>query len=135
MEKGLVLIENNKLPVLLAISDLEQSRGLMRVQPPVPNMAFVYDGPKVSKFWMANTPAPLDIVFCHKGVVTQICKGDPYSTKLIGDDVLSDLVLEFPLGTVASLNIKLGSRVTLFSPTKEELINIFSKKYHKIVKL
>jgi uncharacterized membrane protein (UPF0127 family) len=132
MEQGFVKINNQVFTVLIAISEPEQARGLMRVEPPVPNMAFVYGSPKVTKFWMANTPAPLDIVFCHNGQVTQICQGEPYSTKLIGDDMVSDLVIEFPRG--AAVHMKPGDKVGLLKPTIDELRKIIAEKYHKFVK-
>lgn len=134
MEQGTLIINDKTFGVLLAISEDEQSRGLMRVEPPVPNMVFIYAHPKVTKFWMANTPAPLDIIFCHAGKITQICKGEPYSTKLIGDDLISDLVVELPYGTVASIGIKAGQHVSLVKPTSDELKKIIAQKYHKFVK-
>ncbi len=135
MEQGTLSIHDKTFGVLLAISELEQARGLMRVPPPVPNMAFIYDSPRVSKFWMANTPAPLDIIFCHAGVVTQICKGEPYSTSLIGDDRISDLIVELPYGTAAQAGIRAGHKVGLVKPTVDELRKIIAEKYHKFVKL
>ncbi len=113
MENGYVFINNVVFETLLARSMEEQSQGLMYVKPPVPTMTFVYSAPQVNKFWMANTPAPLDIIFCHGGEVVQICKGEPYSTSVIGDDRLTDLVIELPHGTVESSGIKLGHKVGL----------------------
>lgn len=134
MENGILVIGEKSFDVLLAISEIEQSRGLMRVQPPVPNMVFIYDEPKVSKFWMANTPSPLDIIFCRAGKITQICKGEPYSTKLIGDDIISDLVIELPFGTASSMGLQLGHKVSLLKPALDDLKKIIAKKYHKFVK-
>lgn len=65
MKTGYVYIDNNVFTTLLAISEHEQAQGLMHIEPPTPVMSFVYDRPKINKFWMANTPAPLDIVFCR----------------------------------------------------------------------
>src|SRR5271170_883578 len=98
MDKGLVIINGRKMETLLAISEEEQSRGLMYVDPPAPNMAFLYGYPKINKFWMKNTKAPLDIVFANKNKIVSICSGKPYSTEIIGDNRLSDLVVEFPAG-------------------------------------
>ena len=132
MERGTVAINNKVFTVLLAISETEQARGLMRVAPPVPNMAFIYNAPKITKFWMSCTPSPLDIVFCHNGMVTQICHGEPFSTKLIGADLISDLVIEFPRGVAA--DIKLGDKISLVKPTISELQKLIAEKYHKFVK-
>lgn len=113
MKSGVVLIESHVFRTLLAISPSEQEKGLMFVDPPTPIMTFVYNSPSINKFWMKSTPAPLDIVFCCKNKVTQLCVGEPESTKLIGDDSPSDLVIEFPIGYVNKFNIKIGDYVEL----------------------
>jgi len=135
MKTGIICIGNNLFETLLAISSQEQERGLMYLDPPIPNMAFIYERPGINKFWMANTKAPLDIVFCCAGKVTQICIGEPYSTTMIGDNRLSDLVVEFPSGTVMRSGIKLGHEINLLKPSPEELKQIIAKKYHGIVKI
>jgi uncharacterized membrane protein (UPF0127 family) len=66
---------------------------------------------------MKNTQTPLDIVFCRTNHVVGIFKGEPFSTKLIGPDEPSDLVVELPAGTAASLGLSVGDYVS-FSPTK-----------------
>lgn len=47
----------------VALSDAEMARGLMgrRDLAPDQGMLFVYAAPQVMKFWMENTPLPLDI--------------------------------------------------------------------------
>lgn len=135
MEQGFVYIHNNVFPTLLAISEEEQARGLMGQEWPPPVMSFVYHYPKVNKFWMKNTPSPLDIVFCHQGKVSQICYGEPHSTSVIGDDKFSDLIIELPHGMADSSGIKIGHSVGLVKPNKEELRQIIAEKYHDFVKL
>jgi len=134
MESGFVYVHNNVFPTLLAISADEQERGLMFQEWPPPVMSFVYDAPRVSKFWMKNTPSPLDIVFCCEGKVSQLCFGKPFSTALIGDDKMSDLIIEFPHGTIESSGIKIGHSVGLVSPTPTELRKIIAEKYRHFVK-
>lgn len=126
MKNGYIFISNNVFETLLAISQEEQIKGLMGHPWPPPVMSFVYDKPRINKFWMHMTPSPLDIVFANRGEITQICMGEPYSTAAIGDFKESDLVIEFPLGTVLSSNIKLGNKVGILSPTKEELRKILA---------
>jgi uncharacterized protein len=116
MNSGYVYIGDNVFSTLLAVSEHEQTIGLMGQAWPPPVMTFVYDSPKVSKFWMKNTPSPLDIIFCHAGKVSQICVGEPYSTAMIGDDRFSDLVIELPHGTVESWGIKIGHSVGVVDP-------------------
>ena len=113
MKSGYVFINNNIFSSLLAESEQEQEHGLMHEVWPPPVMSFVYKSPKVNKFWMHNTPSPLDIVFCSNGKVIDICYGEPLSTKVIGPNVPSDLIIEFPHGTVASTDIRIGQDVGL----------------------
>lgn len=135
MENGYLYINSSVFPTLLAISEDEQAHGLMGEPWPPPVMSFIYPIPKYNKFWMKNTPSPLDIVFSHNGVVTQICYGEPHSTAMIGDDRLSDLIVEFPHGTVISSGIKLGHKVGLVKPTADELKRIIAEKYRGIIKI
>tara|TARA_R110000868_G_scaffold99024_4_gene272667 strand:- start:22380 stop:22754 length:375 start_codon:yes stop_codon:yes gene_type:complete len=113
MKNGYLNINDNIFQTLLAITDEEQNNGLMYIKPPTPVMSFVYSYPKINKFWMKNTPSPLDIVFCKNGQITQIHYGEPFSTRIIGDNEFSDLVIEFPIGTVHNMNIKIGNCVEL----------------------
>jgi uncharacterized membrane protein (UPF0127 family) len=129
MENGYLYIQDYIFPTLLAISSEEQSQGLMYQSWPPPIMSFVYSSPRINQFWMKNTPSPLDIVFCHNGKIKQICKGEPYSTATIGDYTPSDLVIEFPYGTIKQSNIKLGTSVGLVKPNQNELKKIFAEKY------
>jgi len=128
MEEGFVHLDTKVFPTLLAISEEEQSKGLMYAAWPPPVMSFVYSSPQVNKFWMKNTPSPLDIIFCCNGQITQIHKGDPYTTTKIGDDSLSDLIIELPFGTVSKSGIQLLSRVGLVSPSGEQLMKIIATK-------
>lgn len=110
---GKLKIGNVEMSTLLAISQAEQEKGLMHQKWPPPIMTFVYHQPKINKFWMHNTPSPLDIVFCSKNKIFNICKGEPYSTALIGDDNPSDLVIELPYGTCKSSGFKIGDTIAL----------------------
>ena len=127
MKQGYIYIHNNIFPTLLAISSEEQQRGLMYVPPPAPVMTFVYSHPTINRFWMKNTQAPLDIIFCHNSKVSEICYGEPYSTSLIGTNDVSDLVVELPYGTAAISNIKVGQSVGLIKPTTAELHSFLKK--------
>ena len=113
MKTGFISVGDSVLEALLAVSEHEQQRGLMFVEQPVPYMAFLYNEPRVNKFWMQNTPSPLDIVFCYKNKVAEICYGKPHSTEIIGSNAFSDLVLELPHGDAERLGIKVGSDIRL----------------------
>jgi uncharacterized membrane protein (UPF0127 family) len=134
MESGYIFIEDNVFPTLLAISADEQSKGLMFEKFPPPIMSFIYTEPQINKFWMKNTPSPLDIIFCCDGEIKQICVGEPYSTQTIGGDNPSNLVIELPFGIVHQSVIKLGNKVGFIAPTELELKKIIAKKYNKFVK-
>jgi uncharacterized membrane protein (UPF0127 family) len=122
-----VKIADKKIPTVLAITQDEQERGLMYQKWPPPVMSFVYTSPKVNKFWMHRTPSPLDIVFSHSNKIISICQGEPYSTKLIGDDRLSDLVVEFPAGTCQAFGVNVGDSIEL-ECSENSLMKIFMLK-------
>lgn len=108
-----VKIADHIFPTLLAIDLAEQERGLMGKPWPPPVMTFVYGRPCQNKFWMRNTPSPLDIVFCLNNKITSICSGIPYSLAVIGNDDLSDTVIELPAGTCIAYNITTGNSIDL----------------------
>lgn len=109
-KKGKVRIGDNVFETDLAITAEEKERGLMFVKEPK-IMSFINQYPSVQKFWMRNTPMALDLCFAYKGSIVNICQGEPNSTKLIGDDQLSDLVIELPQGYCKSYGIKIGDPV------------------------
>jgi uncharacterized membrane protein (UPF0127 family) len=134
MENGYIYLHDSIFPTLLAISEDEQAQGLMGKAWPPPIMSFIYAEPRYNRFWMKNTPSPLDIIFCQGGEIVEICKGEPNSTEIIGSGT-SDLVIELPFGTVTSSNIKLRHKVGLVKPTTEELKKLIAQKYHGILKI
>jgi uncharacterized membrane protein (UPF0127 family) len=113
MKSSTLVIKGINVPTLLAVSESEQQMGLMYCHNLPPSMSFVYDSPKINKFWMKNTPKELDIVFCKSGRVIHIAKGSPFSTTTIGPDFPTDLVVEFPYGTCSQLGVKEGDEVSL----------------------
>lgn len=134
MEQGYVYVASSIFPALLAISETEQQRGLMGQEWPPPVMAFIYTTPRVNQFWMKGTPSPLDIIFCHQGKVSQIHAGVPFSTEVIGDNKLSDLIIELPYGTADQNKIKMGYSAGIVKPSPEELRKIIAEKYHLFIK-
>jgi uncharacterized protein len=112
-----VSIKGQAFPALVAVTESEQQRGLMFQEWPPPIMAFPYRRAASRRFWMNNVLSPLDIVFCRSNCVVGIFKGEPLSTKLVGPDEPSDLVIELPAGTAEKLGLAVGDYVG-FSPTK-----------------
>lgn len=105
--------KDHKIPSILAITAAEQEKGLMYVKEAPPAMIFVYSEPRLNRFWMKQTYVPLDIVFCHKGKISQLCSGEPHSTKLIGGMEPSDLVIEMPKGNAAKLGMSIGDEIKM----------------------
>jgi len=112
-KQAVVILGQEKFPTLLAITPEEQEKGLMFVEPPTPVMSFIYAHPMPQSFWMAKTPSQLDIVFSHRGIITSIQRGEPFSTKIIKDEIPSDLVVELPAGTCMAKNITIGDPIRL----------------------
>lgn len=113
MSKGFVIINNNRFAVSLAIDENEQTNGLMHIEPPLTSMAFVYTRPQINKFWMHNVNDDLDILFCYKGKIIEIASGEAYSTRLLGKEQYSDLVIEFPTRINDTFRFKIGDDIKI----------------------
>lgn len=111
-KKGKVNIGGHIFDTELALTTYEQEKGLMNERAPKV-MSFIYSAPTINKFWMKNTPNELDIVFSCNGQIINICRGEPFSTRLIGDDRPSDFIVELPAGTIQSKGIKIGDPIQL----------------------
>lgn len=108
-----VIFGESEIQAEVAITDKEQARGLMFVEWPPPVMAFPYRKAGVHKFWMKNTPSPLDIIFCYAGKIVAIESGEAFSEKKVGPDEPTDLVVELPAGMAEELGIAVGMPVQL----------------------
>lgn len=106
-------IDNSKIKTLVAVTEEEQARGLKHQTWPPPVMAFPFKKKAIRKFWMKDTPSPLDVIFCRAGRVVKIEEGVPLSEKLIGPDEPCDLVVELPRGEAKRLNISYGSSIKI----------------------
>jgi len=113
----IISIKGQIFQTLVAVTEEEQSNGLMYQKWPPPIMSFPYKRATPRRFWMKNCGTPLDIVFCRGNCVVGIFKGEPFSTKLVGPDEPTDFVVELPAGKAASLGLAIGDYVG-FSPTK-----------------
>ena len=118
MENDLVQIKTITFPTLVAVTPDEHATGLMWKKWPPPVMCFPYRNAEVRKFWMKNCLSPLDIVFCKDGKVISICYGEPLSTKQVGPNYPSDLVVELPHGTAVKCGINVGDDVKLQRTTR-----------------
>lgn len=112
---SLLKIGNKKIKNFdFAITHEEQRVGLMNSKWPPTITVFPYKDAAIRRFWMKNTPVPLDIIFCKSGKILYIEVGRPYiDNKFIGPNEPVDLVIEAPAGFCAYNQIKTGSSVKL----------------------
>lgn len=111
--KNSVTIGNNKFKAIFARTPEDHEAGLMRAPWPPPVMCFLFDKAGVRKFWMRDTPSPLDILFCSNGRIIDILYGEPMSEELIGSNSPCDLVIEMPYGYVDKYGISLKDSIKL----------------------
>lgn len=111
MKTSKLYIKDKSFTSLVCETDKEKEQGLMFVPAPTPIMCFPYTKSNLS-FWMKNTPAPLDIIFCCDGKIKTIKQGKPYSTTLIHGGE-ADLVIEMPSGYHTTYGFEPGDFVKL----------------------
>lgn len=113
--------------VRFAITDEEQETGLMHSSWPPDFMVFPYKTAEKRKFWMKNTPVPLDIIFCKANKIIYIGVGKPYvENKLIGPNEPCDLVIEAYGGFCAYNDIKIGDSISV-KYDKENIAKLLKK--------
>lgn len=114
-----IKIAETVIQLEVARTPAEQAMGLM-YRPVLPDdrgMLFPFEPPRPVRFWMKNTPQPLDMVFLLddqvKAVIPNVppCTSDPCPTYGPGTDV--NQVLELRSGRAAELGIKAGDRVVI----------------------
>ena len=105
-------------------SDRQYALGLQRrgPLPPLRGMWFGYKPPAVARFWMHQTPEPLDMLFVSAGrVIAGVAPAAPcphLPCRSYGPDQAVDGVLEIGAGQAAALGIGVGTaiRVESLSP-------------------
>ena len=112
-------------PVCIALevprSDRQYAIGLQRrgPLPPLQGMWFGYQPPAVARFWMHQTPEPLDMLFVRAGKVIQIVAPAAPCMRLpcrsYGPDQVVDGVLEIGAGQAAALGIGVGTALRIES--------------------
>jgi hypothetical protein len=121
-----ISIKGQSFPALVAITENEQRQGLMWKPYPTPIMIFPYSTASIHKFWMHNTIAPLDIIFCKDNIILSIAQGEPLSTKLVGPNEPTDCVVELPGGSAQLIGLKPGDYIG-YMPKKEVLAGWIAK--------
>jgi len=76
-------------------------------------MLFVFPNETEQRFWMKNTPLPLDMIFigADRRIVGIVPDTRPFTTNPLGVDALSQYVLEVHAGFSAKHGIAAGDRV------------------------
>jgi hypothetical protein len=121
---GVVAAKGQKFLAEVAVTPQEQMRGLMYRQALASNrcMIFVYDEDGNHAIWMKNCLISLDVVWVKEdGTIVEIVEKTPPLSPLFrgpdseaptyGGKVLSRHFVEFPVGTVHRLGLKLGDRL------------------------
>jgi uncharacterized membrane protein (UPF0127 family) len=112
------------LEVEIADEPDERATGLMGREELAPHdgMAFVWDEPVRTSFWMKDTLIPLSIAFWDEGgeivaiLDMEPCEADPCPT--YGPDVPFVGALEVARGTLAMRGVEVGDRVELELPAR-----------------
>jgi uncharacterized protein len=119
MAGGSVVFGRDRLNVRIAETEEERQAGLMNVMALAPDdgMAFVFDGPVTTTFWMKDTLIPLSVAFVGQDgrVVSttdmQPCEADPCPTYAASSPYT--LAVEANLGWFADHGISAGDRARL----------------------
>lgn len=101
----------------LAVLRHEQERGLMqrRDLEPDDGMIFVYERPQQMRFWMRNTPTPLDIGFFDEtGVLLEVYPMQPFDeTTVASRSARVQFPLEMKQGWFGANGVRPGARLDL----------------------
>jgi len=121
---GTVIAKGQQFLAEVAVTPQEQMRGLMYRQALARDrcMIFLYDEDDHHAIWMKNCLISLDVVWVKEdGTLVEIVeKAPPLSPLFKGPDseaptyggkLLSRHFVEFPVGTVRRLGLKLGDRI------------------------
>lgn len=112
-------IDGQKIELEVARTPQEQAQGLM-YRPVLPDnrgMMFPFDPPRPVRFWMMNTPQPLDMVFLLNGEVKAVEANAPPCTQrpcpTYGTSIAVNQVIELRAGRAAELGIEPGKQLNI----------------------
>ena len=120
-----VVIAGEKIKLEVARSPEQQAIGLMSRSSLADNrgMLFVFDPPRLTRFWMKNVLIPLDMIFLQQGKIIAVehdvppCPSDPCPTYGPLREIRIDQVLELNGGRAKALGLKVGDRLSIeFQP-------------------
>ena len=103
------------VPVEIADTPDRRATGLMyrRDVAPDAGMLFLFAQASPQKFWMKNTPLPLDMIFIGPTakIVGIVADTKPFTTNPLGPDEPSQYVLEVNAGFAAKHGLAVGDQV------------------------
>lgn len=105
----------------LATTPEQRARGLMHRQTlaPADGMAFFFAKPARQKFWMKNTPLPLDMLFVDASRrIVYIGHGIPLSEEPVGPAGKVLAVFEIAGGRAAKEGIRVGDTIEYVPPAE-----------------
>jgi uncharacterized protein len=121
---GIVVAKGQRFLAEVALTPQEQMRGLMYRQYLAKDrcMIFIYDEDSQHTIWMKNCLISLDVVWVKEdGTIVEIVdrvpplspmfKGPDSEAPTYGGKVMSRHFIEFPVGTVKRLGLKVGDRI------------------------
>jgi uncharacterized protein len=119
-----LIINNTTILLEEANTPQEQQIGLMmRTSMPTNHgMAFNFNPPVPTRFWMKNTLIPLDMLFVRAGKIKNIqanvppCKADPCPNYGPDNGELIDRVIELNAGEAKKLGLKVGDSINFVQP-------------------
>lgn len=123
--QGKVTVEKHTINVALAVTALEQSRGLGGCEhiPKDAGMYFVYTQAHIPTFWMKGMRIPIDIVWIREGKIVGLQEFIPVPQTLLDQELprykspeVVDAVLEIAAGEAQELGLQAGDSVS-FSRT------------------
>lgn len=108
---------NQSSQLMIAVTDLEKSRGLMAVEklPPNTGMIFIYENDQAMRFWMKDTPLNLDIAFVQAdGVIQEIKTMQAEdTTETASKSSQIRFCIEMPAGWYNASSVKVGDKINL----------------------
>ncbi len=112
------VINDFNIPLELAVSNEERSKGLMFRESLEGGMLFVFEKEEPLYFWMKNTKIPLDIIFVDKNykIVDFKQNFQPCTTEKceVYESKPAKYALEINAGLIKENNVRVSDRIELF---------------------